>query len=304
MPGLVREGVAPDDRLVRLNRVAGQTRDDPRGASDLLGDGARVQAELSLTRGDQHDDLLERRVAGALADAVDRALDLAGAGHQAGDRVGDGQTEVVVAVDRQHHVAQLRDELIEPRQKSRVLVRHRVADGVGDVDRGGTLVERDLQHLSGELDVGASRIHRRELDVVAVRLGVRDGRPRHPLTSSRVFCIWYLMWMSEVEMKVWIRGRSASFSAPQAASIHPEKARARPAITGPSTVRAIPSTASKSPGEAIGKPASITSTPSRASCWAISSFSCGVQRDARRLLAVAQRRVEDDYSVGVLRWRH
>ena len=49
--------------------------------------------------------------------------------------------------------------------------------------------------------------------------------------------------------------------------------RARPQITGPSTPREIASTASKSPGEVIGKPASITSTPSRASCWAISTFS-------------------------------
>ena len=38
-------------------------------------------------------------------------------------------------------------------------------------------------------------------------------------------------------------------------------------------LRAIASTASKSPGEVIGKPASMTSTPRRASCWAISSFS-------------------------------
>ena len=36
---------------------------------------------------------------------------------------------------------------------------------------------------------------------------------------------------------------------------------------------AIASTASKSPGEAIGKPASMTSTFRRASWWAISSFS-------------------------------
>ena len=34
-----------------------------------------------------------------------------------------------------------------------------------------------------------------------------------PLTSSRVDCSWYLMWMSDVEMKVWIRGRSASLTA-------------------------------------------------------------------------------------------
>ena len=46
-------------------------------------------------------------------------------------------------------------------------------------------------------------------------------------------------------------------------------------MIGPWTSRAIRWTASKSPGEAIGKPASMTSTPRRASCCAISSFSAG-----------------------------
>ena len=82
------------------------------------------------------------------------------------------------------------------------------------------------------------------------------------------------MWMSEVEMKVWMRARSASLIAPQAASMSALWVRARPQITGPSTWRAIAWTASKSPGEVIGKPASMTSTPRRASCWAISTFSC------------------------------
>ena len=50
--------------------------------------------------------------------------------------------------------------------------------------------------------------------------------------------------------------------------------RARPQMTGPSTSREMACTDSKSPGEVIGKPASMTSTPRRASCWAISSFSC------------------------------
>src|SRR3954453_12471026 len=44
-------------------------------------------------------------------------------------------------------------------------------------------------------------------------------------------------------------------------------------MIGPSTSRAMAWTASKSPGLAIGKPASMTSTPSRPSWWAISSFS-------------------------------
>ena len=63
-------------------------------------------------------------------------------------------------------------------------------------------------------------------------------------------------------------------------------------MTGPSTSRAIACTDSKSPGEVIGKPASMMSTPSRASWWAISSFSCGSARcpaTARRRAASCRR---------------
>src|SRR3954447_15315689 len=94
-----------------------------------------------------------------------------------------------------------------------------------------------------------------------------------PSTSSRVDCSWWVMWMSLVEMNVWTRGRSLSRTASAARSMSAACARARPAITGPCTPRAIARAAWKSPGEAIGKPASITSTPSRASWCAISSFS-------------------------------
>ena len=73
------------------------------------------------------------------------------------------------------------------------------------------------------------------------------------------------MWMSLVAMKVWIRGRSESLTAFQAASMSCFEVRARPQITGPWTSRAIACTESKSPGEVIGKPASMMSTPSRAS---------------------------------------
>ena len=56
---------------------------------------------------------------------------------------------------------------------------------------------------------------------------------------------------------------------------------------------AIRWTASKSPGEAAGKPASMTSTLSRTSWRATSSFSAAVRPAPGRLLAVAQGRVED-----------
>ena len=54
-------------------------------------------------------------------------------------------------------------------------------------------------------------------------------------------------------------------------------ARARPAITGPFTSRAIWEIASRSPGEVAGKPASMMSTFSLASWRAISTFSSMVK---------------------------
>ena len=100
-------------------------------------------------------------------------------------------------------------------------------------------------------------------------------------------------------MKVWIRGRSESLIASQAASMSALWVRARPQITGPSTLRAIASTASKSPGEVIGKPASITSTPEPRELLGDLDLLLGVERDPGRLLAVAQRGVEDvDLPVG------
>ncbi len=81
------------------------------------------------------------------------------------------------------------------------------------------------------------------------------------------------MWIGLVEMNVWMRGASAPRTASQHTRTSCSMARARPAMREPFTTRAIRATDSKSPFEAIGKPASMMSTPRRASCWAISSFS-------------------------------
>src|SRR6266700_162900 len=80
------------------------------------------------------------------------------------------------------------------------------------------------------------------------------------------------MWLGLVEMNTWTRPWSASRTASQQRSTSASWVRDSPAITGPWTPRAIARTASKSPWLATGKPASMMSTPSRASCSAISSF--------------------------------
>ena len=83
------------------------------------------------------------------------------------------------------------------------------------------------------------------------------------------------MWIGLVAMKVCSRVRCASATASIAASTSSRLVRASEATVALRATRATALIPSKSPGEEIAKPASITSTPSRSSCSAISAFSCG-----------------------------
>ena len=78
---------------------------------------------------------------------------------------------------------------------------------------------------------------------------------------------------SEVARKTCTRGSAARSRAPSAASISSRRVRASPATVLCLISRATSRTASKSPCEAMGKPASITSTPRASSRRASRSFS-------------------------------
>ncbi len=80
-------------------------------------------------------------------------------------------------------------------------------------------------------------------------------------------------WIALVARKTWMRGRAESRTAAPARSMSAGLQRARPQMIGPSTCRAMAWTASKSPGDAMGKPASMMSTPRSLSACATSSFS-------------------------------
>ena len=74
-------------------------------------------------------------------------------------------------------------------------------------------------------------------------------------------------------MNVWIRARSAGFSDSPARSMSAGLQRASAATTGPRISPATSFTACASSSDAIGKPASMMSTPSAANCLASVSFS-------------------------------
>ena len=173
--GLVGEGVAPDDRLVGLDGEARYRRDQARGPRYRARAHARAKAVVVGARAQGHHDLLEGAVARPLADAVDRALDLARARRDGGQRVGDREAEVVVAVHRDARPLDARHPLAQHRHHAAQLLGGRVADGVGDVDRRRPGPYRLLHGAAQEVRLGAARVLRRPLDVGAQRARERDA---------------------------------------------------------------------------------------------------------------------------------
>ncbi len=121
--GLVGEGVRAHDRLVRLDDIARELGDEARGVADPADIDARLVAVSVGAYAERHRDLLECRHPGSLADAVDRAFDLAGAGGDAGQCVRHGEPEVVVAVHGKGNVVELRAARAHRAHEPRVLVR-------------------------------------------------------------------------------------------------------------------------------------------------------------------------------------
>ena len=89
-----------------------------------------------------------------------------------------------------------------------------------------------------------------------------------------------------------MRGRARPRSAAQARSMSAGIARARPAMIGRRTAPAMVRTASKSPSDEIGKPASMMSTPSAIELLRQAQLLRRRHAEAGRLLAVAERGVE------------
>ena len=97
----VGESVAPDHRLVGLHAHPGERTEQLARRVDELGVDAGLERIDAGSHMQRHDDLFERGIAGALADAVDGALDLQGAPFDRGERIGDGEAQIVVAVGRE-----------------------------------------------------------------------------------------------------------------------------------------------------------------------------------------------------------
>ena len=95
-----------------------------------------------------------------------------------GQRVGDGQAQVVVAVRRDDHPLDPAHLLPDAGDQLRKLGGHGVAHSIGDVDRRGSGLDHGLQDFAEKVRVRASGIFGGKLHVIAERFGQAHGVAR------------------------------------------------------------------------------------------------------------------------------
>ncbi len=159
------EGVFADDRFVGLGLDAGDGGDEAAGGVNFAGVDPGFDVVEDITADfEGHDDLLQGRVSGPLSQAVDGALHLPGAVLDGGERVGDGEAQVVVVVDRDD--GPVADEGFEFGDAGSDFIGQKDADGVGDIDRSGSRVDRGVDDLFHKAHLAASGVFEAELHVV------------------------------------------------------------------------------------------------------------------------------------------
>ena len=131
--------------------------------------------KLVAVHANTHDDFFHGRVARALAEAVDGALDLRCAVAHAGQGQGRCHAQVVVAVDGYRGVFDAAHVLHEVLDALAELVGQAVAGGVGDVHDGGAGLDNGLDDLGEERVISAACVLGVELHVLDVLLRVGDG---------------------------------------------------------------------------------------------------------------------------------
>src|SRR5438270_13882324 len=108
---LMRERVSTYYCLVGLRRKGNNGREQLAGVIDLLGAHTGLIGHAVGAHSHRHDDLFQGSISRALADPIDRALHLSGASTKRGKRVGDGESKIVMAVDRDDYVVNAADSL-------------------------------------------------------------------------------------------------------------------------------------------------------------------------------------------------
>ena len=161
------ECVPAHDRLVRLHVHAGDFRQELAGREQLLGNHRRFIRIVLRPDPHHHYQLFQGGISGPLADAVDGAFHLPRTGLDGCQRVCHGQSQIIVAVNRDGHTANSPHSAPQGLDQFREFVGHAEADGVRNVERRSTGLDHRLKHFTQEVDLGPAGVFSGELDVFA-----------------------------------------------------------------------------------------------------------------------------------------
>jgi hypothetical protein len=153
-----------------------------------------------------HHDLLERGIAGALADTVDRALDLPDASLDGGDAVRDRKPQIVVTMRAEDRLVRVRHAAPNLLEELPGIFRCAVADGIRQVDGRRPLANRALDNAAEEIAIAARRILCRKLHIV----GVLPGAPH----AADNLLEAGLARDAQLALQVQIRGRQKRMDPP------------------------------------------------------------------------------------------
>ena len=111
--GFVGKRIGADNGLVGLHCKTGNAGHQARGRNDLRRVDAGFTAKHVLACTHRHDNFFQRSIAGALAQAIDRAFHLTRTIQYRRQRIGHRQTQVIVAVHREHRLVGIGDAVTQ-----------------------------------------------------------------------------------------------------------------------------------------------------------------------------------------------
>ncbi len=164
--GLMGECVPADDRFIRLHAKANDRRQQLARRIKLRRVDIVVIRQFIGTDGHCHDQLFERCVTRTFADSVDRTFDLRRASLDSGETVRDRQAKIVVAMNADSNISVADNALLDRANEIRKFAGQRVSNGVGYVEHRRTTFDRGGEDLTKEIDIAASRIFGRKLDII------------------------------------------------------------------------------------------------------------------------------------------
>ena len=179
--GGMGKGVRAHYGLVGLHGETGDGTHQLTCGHDLRRIDVRLKVKEVASGFDRHHHFFQGTVAGAFAQAVDRAFNLARAARvHACQGIRDRHSEVVVAVHGPNRLIGIRHLFPKVFEKGPIEFRHRVAHGIGNVDGGGAGGNHGFADAVEEFWFGSIPVFSREFNVVRV---LRAGLHR----SDRAF---------------------------------------------------------------------------------------------------------------------